>query len=123
MTKPSEVVLDTADDTLVAELARAHDTETLIFALRCRLSHDGHNGLSSLIMHAEDHETKRSACASVSVAQVLTARLRAEGRGEVADALASLLGEACIDLDSTLHLPQGDGWIAEKERLTAKMRE
>jgi hypothetical protein len=122
MVKPTE---STERATLVArgeELARAYDTDSLIWALRVRLNADGQDDFSNLIMKGEQHEAEGVTAPMDVTAQALIARLRVDGRGKLADAVASLLTEASIDCDPKIRLPEGDGWIAEKNMLVAKMR-
>jgi hypothetical protein len=125
MSESLEANSQTAKLASAAELSCAHDTETLIDALRLRLSADGHDDLASWIMKAEAHEAEGSATSSVSVGRVLLDRLRADGRCTVADVIASLMENACREAwerREAWEYLEGDGWIAERERFTAEMR-
>jgi hypothetical protein len=90
------------------QLAREHDTDALRHALVCRLFADGHNIFGHGVWWY-GVPSKSGLGAFPLLAPLTVARLRVEGRGDIADALAALLRNASVDCDARLSVEEKDG--------------
>lgn len=107
---------------LGADLASVHDTDDLTYALRVRLHADGLGFFANCIMQAGLHEAEGSAVHPGLIAPALLARLRIDGRGDLADAISALLSPAFVDCDPRFQISEGDEWIVERDELIARLR-
>jgi hypothetical protein len=82
-----------------ATLAIEHDADVLLRALLLRLRADGHGVMAGRIMELWLRDVVGPIIDPRRLAAVLDARLRAEGRAELADDLAALVGGAAVDHD------------------------
>ncbi|WP_437574556.1 hypothetical protein [Sorangium sp. So ce887] len=104
------------------ELAGTHVWHVLSHALQVRLSLDEREGLPGLIRHSERQETTGPICDSGRFATALVGKLRVDRRGELADAIVSLLGGGPIDADPMPWLNEVQGKIAIRSQTAAAHR-
>ncbi|WP_437965093.1 hypothetical protein WMF04_36345 [Sorangium sp. So ce260] len=122
MSNPAESAEHTALATLGDELARTHVWHVLSHALQVRLSLDKREGLPGLVRHSERHETTGPICDAGRIAAALVGKLRVDGRGEIADAIVSLLSGGPLDADPMLWLNEVQGKIAMRREAAAAHR-
>jgi hypothetical protein len=91
-----------SDETPV-ELARLRASDVLLHELVLRLDADGRDGAAMDVRHLKKLG-ERLYVPLHRIAPLLVARLRIEGRGDSADALAALFARASIDCDPRLRL-------------------
>ncbi|WP_437581303.1 hypothetical protein [Sorangium sp. So ce887] len=104
------------------ELARKYDDRILIGALSKRLALDGRDSLQAFILRSVERESAGPWTRAVFFAQALIGRLRIEDRGDLADALVSLLSGESPEIDPVLWLNETHAFIATNRKLVEAYR-